>query len=116
MTYDKIPAMIVPDNSYVPVLDKKFNGKYTIKEDINNPYNSIIYPRRGIYYDTSKGFTSDHNGKVTVFINDKRQKVDMIELLEENDELLCNIYHKIEFYKNRLIKERYERRMINENN
>ena len=75
MTYDKIPAMIVPDNSYVPILDKKFNGKYTIKEDINNPYNSIIYPRRGIYYDTSKGFTSDHNGKVTVFINDKRQKV-----------------------------------------
>ena len=107
--YLKIPATILPDNTYLPIVCNNLNGKYIMKED-DNPYNSILYPRIGNTYDLEKGFTSDNNGNVTLYINGRRTKIDMIELQEQNDKELYHIQSYIEYERNRILKQKLSKR------
>lgn len=109
--YLKIPATVIPDKSYTPVLIDGIASKYIIKEDLSNPYNSILYPRDGIGYDINKGFTSNINGNISIYKDNKKRKVDMIELLEENQNEIENLKERIQSSYNKILLSKMEDRL-----
>ena len=108
--FKRIPATIVP-KGYIPIIAYGIEGKY-IYNDNDNPYDSVIYPRRGIHYNMDYCIqSSEDSGTVPLYIDNKKQRIDLYSLIEENDREISKLEHEIEKERDRIMIER----MMNNN-